>query len=75
MYGSGDIRIGLPHVDRTWSAVIDKAERGEPSRFRNNGFVVAALQTACSVRRGYPDRQSRPRQERLATVLGASTAD
>jgi len=46
--GSGDIRIGLPHVDRTWSAVVDETERGQASRFPNNGWVVAALQTACS---------------------------
>jgi ADP-ribosyl-[dinitrogen reductase] hydrolase len=46
--GELDVRVGLPDVDAGWVAFIDEAERGEPSSFANNGWVVAALQAAWS---------------------------
>jgi ADP-ribosyl-[dinitrogen reductase] hydrolase len=33
---------------RSWVSLLDEAERGEPSSFANNGWVVSALQAACS---------------------------
>jgi len=46
--GDLDIRIGIPYVDRDWTDLIEEAERGEPSSFPNNGWVVAALQASWS---------------------------
>lgn len=47
--GELDVRVGLPHVDAGWAALIDEAERGVPADFSaQNGWVVAALQAAWS---------------------------
>lgn len=50
--GELDVRIGLQHInsDRraTWAALLDVAEESQPSEFRNNGWVVEALQAAWS---------------------------
>ncbi|GAA4129704.1 ADP-ribosylglycohydrolase family protein [Nocardioides fonticola] len=47
-----DLRSGLafltPEAADFWSARIDEAESGPPSRFRPNGWVVAAFQAAWS---------------------------
>jgi ADP-ribosylglycohydrolase/protein-tyrosine phosphatase len=47
-----DARIGLRHLDSDrrvlWSKRLDEAESSRPSDFRNNGWVVAALQAAWS---------------------------
>ena len=45
-----DLRGGLAHLDEPdrayWEARIDEAEQGPPARFRRNGWVVTALQSA-----------------------------
>lgn len=46
--GELDLRQGLPHVDPGWTTLLDAAEAGEPASFRNNGWVVAALQASWS---------------------------
>ncbi len=48
--GAVDARVGLPALpaerrDR-WAALLDDAERHQPRDFRNNGWVVEALQGA-----------------------------
>ncbi|MFZ2511982.1 MAG: ADP-ribosylglycohydrolase family protein, partial [Gordonia sp. (in: high G+C Gram-positive bacteria)] len=47
-----DLRAGLTYLDdeatEYWTARIDEAEAGPPSRFSPNGWVVAALQAAWS---------------------------
>jgi ADP-ribosylglycohydrolase/protein-tyrosine phosphatase len=50
--GQLDVRIGLRHIDSSrrelWSQRLDEAESSRPADFRNNGWVVAALQAAWS---------------------------
>ena len=50
--GELDVRVGLRHLgaDRrsVWADRLDVAERSRPSDFRNNGWVVEALQGAWS---------------------------
>ncbi|MCW2572558.1 MAG: ADP-ribosylation/Crystallin [Frankiales bacterium] len=46
--GKLDLRLGLPHIDPAWVALVDAAEAGEPSNFTNNGWVVSALQASWS---------------------------
>ncbi|MET0757237.1 MAG: ADP-ribosylglycohydrolase family protein [Mycobacterium sp.] len=50
--GALDIRVGLSHIDvarrALWSTRLDEAESSRPSDFANNGWVVAALQSAWS---------------------------
>jgi ADP-ribosyl-[dinitrogen reductase] hydrolase len=50
--GSLDVRIGLQHIDterrELWASRLDVAERSQPSDFKNNGWVVEALQAAWS---------------------------
>lgn len=50
--GELDVRIGLQHIDSdrrpTWASLLDVAEQSQPSEFRNNGWVVEALQAAWS---------------------------
>lgn len=50
--GEIDARIGLRHIDEArrslWEQRLDAAEKGTPSSFANNGWVVAALQAAWS---------------------------
>jgi ADP-ribosylglycohydrolase len=47
--GTLDIRVGLPHVDPLWGALLDEAEQQQPSYYcHNNGWVVAALLAAWS---------------------------
>jgi protein-tyrosine phosphatase len=50
--GSIDARIGLPHIDSDrrdlWTARLDVAEASQPADFKNNGWVVEALQGAWS---------------------------
>src|SRR6478672_8873459 len=47
-----DVRIGLQHIDADrrglWSMRLDAAEASQPSDFKNNGWVVEALQGAWS---------------------------
>lgn len=47
-----DVRAGLSHLDTEaaahWTERLDEAETSEPSRFRPNGWAVAALQAAWS---------------------------
>ena len=50
--GELDVRIGLQHIDAdrrpTWASLLDVAEESQPSDFKNNGWVVEALQGAWS---------------------------
>ncbi|WP_319436175.1 ADP-ribosylglycohydrolase family protein [Mycobacterium sp. RTGN5] len=50
--GELDVRIGLQHIDPhrrdLWISRLDTAEKSQPSDFRNNGWVVEALQGAWS---------------------------
>lgn len=52
LIGETDARIGLPFLpaDRAerWGALLDEAEAKHPRDFRNNGWVVEALQGAWS---------------------------
>ena len=47
-----DARIGLQHIDpdrrEKWASRLEVAEKSQPSDFRNNGWVVEALQAAWS---------------------------
>ena len=47
-----DARIGLQHIDidrrDLWATRLDIAEASQPSDFKNNGWVVEALQGAWS---------------------------
>jgi ADP-ribosyl-[dinitrogen reductase] hydrolase len=47
-----DVRIGLQHIDvdrrDLWATRLDVAEASQPSDFKNNGWVVEALQGAWS---------------------------
>ena len=50
--GELDVRVGMDRLpaDRRarWASRLDAAEKSEPSSFRNNGWVVEALQAAWS---------------------------
>ena len=50
--GELDVRIGLRHIDADrrdlWASRLELAEKSQPSDFRNNGWVVEALQAAWS---------------------------
>ncbi len=50
--GELDVRIGMKHIDSDrrdlWAKRLDIAEASQPSDFRNNGWVVQALQGAWS---------------------------
>jgi ADP-ribosyl-[dinitrogen reductase] hydrolase len=47
--GELDARVGRDRVGSGWPALLDEAERSEPSRYAaGNGWVVAALQAAWS---------------------------
>lgn len=52
LHGTLDVRSGLAHLSedraRIWTARLDEAEAGQPSDFKNNGWVVEALQGAWS---------------------------
>jgi ADP-ribosyl-[dinitrogen reductase] hydrolase len=62
--GELDARIGLQHIDNgrraLWSSRLDVAEASKPSNFRNNGWVVEALQAARSVITTTPIPQDDP---------------
>jgi ADP-ribosyl-[dinitrogen reductase] hydrolase len=54
LFGVLDVRVGLGRLTAErramWSERIDVAERSRPSDFRNNGWVVEALQAAwCAI--------------------------
>jgi protein-tyrosine phosphatase len=59
-----DARIGLQHVDKDrrdmWASRLDVAEGSQPSDFRNNGWVVEALQAAWSAIATTPIPQDDP---------------
>ena len=50
--GSLDVRIGLHYIDAErrglWAKRLELAEKSQPSNFKNNGWVVEALQAAWS---------------------------
>ena len=59
-----DVRIGLQHIDADrrdlWSMRLDAAEASQPSDFKNNGWVVEALQAAWSAITTTPIPQDDP---------------
>ena len=59
-----DARIGLQHIDSDrrdmWASRFDAAEASQPSNFRNNGWVVEALQAAWSAISTTPVPQDDP---------------
>jgi len=59
-----DARIGLQHIDSArrdlWATRLDVAEASQPSDFRNNGWVVEALQGAWSAIATTPVPQDDP---------------
>jgi ADP-ribosylglycohydrolase/protein-tyrosine phosphatase len=62
--GELNIRIGLQHIDADrrglWAERLDVAERSRPSEFKNNGWVVEALQGAWSAITTTPVPQDDP---------------
>ena len=76
-----DARIGLQHVysDRRdlWAARMDVAEASQPSDYKNNGWVVEALQGAWSAIKSTPVPQDDPgkgvfRADHLRLALDAA---
>jgi ADP-ribosylglycohydrolase len=59
-----DVRIGLSHIDPDrhdlWATRLDVAEASQPSDFKNNGWVVEALQGAWSAIATTPVPQDDP---------------
>jgi ADP-ribosyl-[dinitrogen reductase] hydrolase len=59
-----EARIGLQHIDADrrdlWAKRLDVAERSQPSDFKNNGWVVEALQGAWSAISTTPIPQDDP---------------
>jgi ADP-ribosyl-[dinitrogen reductase] hydrolase len=68
-----DGRIGLQHLgaDRRelWARRLDAAEKSQPSDFRNNGWVVEALQAAWSAITTTPVPQGDPAEGVLRVDL------
>jgi len=62
--GELDARLGLQHIDidrrNLWSTRLDVAEASQPSDFKNNGWVVEALQGAWSAIARTPVPQDDP---------------
>ena len=76
-----DVRIGLQHIDSDrrdlWAARLDVAETSQPSDFKNNGWVVEALQGAWSAITTTPIPQDDPasgvfRADHLRLALDAA---
>lgn len=76
-----DIRIGLQHIDgdrrELWTSRFDVAETSKPSDFKNNGWVVEALQAAWSAITTTPVPQDNPaagvfRADHLRLALDAA---
>src|SRR5690606_33955351 len=72
-----DLRGGLEHLDEPdreyWAACIDEAEQGPPERFRRNGWVVTALQSAWSAIHHTPIPAADPGRhlaDSLVTAIG-----
>jgi ADP-ribosyl-[dinitrogen reductase] hydrolase len=79
--GELDARIGLQHIDSDrwglWATRLDVAEASEPSDFKNNGWVVEALQGAWSAIARTPVPQDDPgkgvfRADHLRLALDAA---
>jgi ADP-ribosylglycohydrolase len=62
--GKLDVRIGLQHIDvdrrDLWATRLNVAEASQPSDFKNNGWVVEALQGAWSAIATIPIPQDDP---------------
>ena len=76
-----DARIGLQHIDpdrrEKWASRLDVAEASQPSDFKNNGWVVEALQGAWSAIATTPIPQDDPakgvfRADHLRLALDAA---
>jgi ADP-ribosyl-[dinitrogen reductase] hydrolase len=76
-----DVRIGLQHIDpdrrEKWASRLDVAEKSQPSDFKNNGWVVEALQGAWSAITTTPIPQDDPatgvfRADHLRLALDAA---
>jgi ADP-ribosylglycohydrolase len=81
LMGVLDARIGLQHIDidrrDLWATRLDVAEASQPSDFRNNGWVVEALQGALSAIATTPVPQDDPaagvfRADHLRLALDAA---
>jgi ADP-ribosylglycohydrolase len=79
--GKLDARIGLQHIDidrrDLWASRLDVAEASKPSDFKNNGWVVEALQGAWSAIATTPIPQDDPakgvfRADHLRLALDAA---
>ena len=79
--GKLDARIGLQHIDpdrrEKWASRLDVAEASQPSDFKNNGWVVEALQGAWSAISTTPILQDDPakgvfRADHLRLALDAA---
>ncbi|UAL31891.1 ADP-ribosylglycohydrolase family protein [Nocardioides rotundus] len=78
LHGELEVRSGLEVLDAEaaayWTARLDEAEAGPPSRFRPNGWVVTALQAAWAAIVHTPIPGDGPEclhlQEALATAIG-----
>ena len=75
------MRIGLQHIDadrrEKWASRLDVAETSQPSDFKNNGWVVEALQGAWSAITTTPIPQDDPatgvfRADHLRLALDAA---
>jgi protein-tyrosine phosphatase len=76
-----DARIGLQHIDaersEKWASRLDVAEKSHPADFKNNGWVVEALQGAWSAIKTTPVPQDDPatgvfRADHLRLALDAA---
>lgn len=79
--GELDARMGLQHIDSDrrakWASLIEVAEASQPSDFKNNGWVVEALQAAWSAIANTPVPEDDPargvfRVDRLRLALDAA---
>jgi ADP-ribosylglycohydrolase len=79
--GELDARVGLQHIDadrrNLWAKRLDVAEASQPSDFKNNGWVVEALQGAWSAIATTPISQDDPakgvfRADQLRLALDAA---
>ena len=79
--GELDARIGLQHIDpdrrEKWALRLDVAEKSHPADFKNNGWVVEALQGAWSAITTTPIPQDDPasgvfRVDHLGLALDAA---
>lgn len=73
--GELDARMGLQHIDSDrrakWASLIEVAEASQPSDFKNNGWVVEALQAAWSAIANTPVPEDDPAREYSVSIACA----